>query len=161
LQVCSQQVAKRGWPDMTSGAGTVRLENASLGAIRLSMSACDVNTAINLLEKFKLFNELWSPRVVTELNDYQVKLAQVEGEFVWHQHADTDELFLCLEGSLTIRMHGGDVQLGPGDLYVVPKGVEHQPVALGLCKILLLEPRGVRNTGEVISELTAEQDRWI
>jgi len=119
------------------------------------------DTAVNLLEKFKLFNELWSPRVVAELNDYQVKLAQIEGEFVWHQHADTDELFLCLEGSLTIRMHGGDVQLGPGDLYVVPKGVEHQPVALGLCKILLLEPRGVRNTGEVVSELTAEPDRWI
>ncbi len=119
------------------------------------------NPAINLLGKFEKFNDLWSPRVVAELNDYQVKLARISGEFVWHEHATTDELFLCLEGSLTIEMHDGDVQLGPGDLYVVPKGVQHRPVAHGECKILLLEPRGVVNTGEVQSELTAAQDQWI
>ena len=118
-------------------------------------------SAINLLEKFQLFDQLWSPRVVAELNDYQVKLARIDGEFVWHEHADTDELFLCLEGSLTIEMHQGNVTLGPGDLYVVPKGVQHRPVTRGECKILLLEPRGVVNTGEVRSELTAAVDQWI
>jgi mannose-6-phosphate isomerase-like protein (cupin superfamily) len=118
-------------------------------------------TAIKLLEKFQLFNELWSPRVVAELNDYQVKLARIDGEFVWHEHADTDELFFCLEGSMTIEMHDGDVTLGPGDLYVVPKGTQHRPVTRGECKILLLEPRGVVNTGEVQSELTAALDQWI
>ncbi len=117
--------------------------------------------AINLLSKFRLFEDLWSPRVVAELNDYQVKLARIDGEFVWHNHVDTDELFLCLEGSMTIRMHEGDVQLGPGDLYVVPKGVEHQPVAHGQCKILLLEPRGVVNTGAAESALTAQSNQWI
>jgi mannose-6-phosphate isomerase-like protein (cupin superfamily) len=118
-------------------------------------------SAINLLQKFELFEEKWSPRVIAELNDYQVKLARIEGEFVWHDHPDTDELFLCLEGSLTIRLRDGDVKLGPGDLYVVPKGVEHLPVADGVCKILLLEPRGVVNTGDVESDLTAEMDRWV
>lgn len=117
--------------------------------------------AINLLDKFQKFKDLWSPRVVAELNDYQVKLARIDGEFIWHDHADTDELFLCLEGSMTIEMHDGNVQLGPGDLYVVPKGVAHKPIAHGECKILLLEPRGVVNTGTEQSTLTAENDRWI
>lgn len=125
------------------------------------MSEPASNTAINLLDKFHKFNDHWSPRVVAELNDYQVKLARISGEFIWHDHADTDELFICLEGSMTIEMRDGDVQLGPGDLYVVPKGVAHKPVAHGECKILLLEPRGVVNTGTEQTELTAENDRWI
>jgi mannose-6-phosphate isomerase-like protein (cupin superfamily) len=119
------------------------------------------DSAINLLGKFHKFNDLWSPRVIAELNHYQVKLARISGEFIWHEHADTDELFLCLEGFMTIEMHAGNVQLGPGDLYVVPKGVAHKPVAQGECKILLLEPRGVVNTGTEHSALTAENDRWI
>jgi mannose-6-phosphate isomerase-like protein (cupin superfamily) len=118
-------------------------------------------SAINLLGKFQLFDELWSPRVVAELNDYQVKLARIDGEFVWHEHADTDELFLCLEGSMTIETHDGNVTLGPGDLYVVPRGKPHKPVTRGECKILLLEPRGVVNTGDVRSDLTAALDQWI
>ncbi len=119
------------------------------------------NSAINLLEKFRLFNDFWQPRVVAELNDYQVKLARIEGEFIWHDHADTDELFICLEGRLTLEMHDGNVDLGPGDLYVVPRGVPHRPVAHGECKILLLEPRGVVNTGSEESDRKAENDRWI
>lgn len=118
-------------------------------------------SAINLLEKFQLFNDFWQPRVVAELNDYQVKLARIEGEFVWHDHADTDELFICLEGSMTIEMKEGDVHLSAGDLYVVPKGVPHKPVAHGECKILLLEPRGVVNTGSEQSNRTAENDLWV
>lgn len=121
----------------------------------------DSESGVNLLDKFQRFNDLWSPRIIAELNDYQVKLARIDGEFIWHEHPDTDELFLCLEGSLTIQMHDGDVQLRPGELYVVPKGVQHKPITHGLAKILLLEPRGVVNTGAVVSELTAEQDQWI
>ena len=119
------------------------------------------NTAINLLAKIEKFTDYWQPRVVAELNDYQVKLARINGEFIWHDHAETDELFLCLEGQMTIEMHAGNVQLGPGDLYVVPKGVAHKPVAHGECKILLLEPRGVVNTGAENSDRTAAGDRWI
>lgn len=117
--------------------------------------------AINLLAKFGKFHDLWSPRVVAELNDYQVKLARIDGEFIWHDHADTDEMFLCLEGALTIEMPDGEVKLGPGDLYVVPRGVRHKPVAHGECKILLLEPRGVINTGTEQSDRTAAGDLWI
>lgn len=119
------------------------------------------NPAINLLGKFEKIHDFWSPRVIAELNDYQVKLARINGEFIWHDHADTDELFLCLEGSLTIEMHAGNVQLGPGDLYVVPMGVAHRPVAQGECKVLLLEPRGVVNTGAEHNGLTAQNDCWV
>jgi len=117
--------------------------------------------AINLKHKFSLFPDAWSPRVVAELNDYQVKIARLDGEFVWHSHAETDELFLCLEGSMTILLRDGEVELGPGELYVVPRGTEHKPVAVSGCRVLLIEPRGVVNTGEVLNELTASQDQWV
>ena len=119
------------------------------------------NQIINLLDKFSLFSEHWSPRVVAELNDYQIKLVKVEGEFVWHSHPDTDELFLVIDGNLTIELHDGPVHLSAGELFVVPKGVEHRPVADEECRMLLLEPRGVVNTGEAESELTAKNDVWI
>jgi len=116
---------------------------------------------VNLAEKFTLFDDHWSPRVVTELNDYQVKLARIEGEFVWHSHEDTDELFLCLEGQLIIELRDETIELAAGELVVIPRGTEHKPSAHSECKILLLEPRGVVNTGEVSNELTAAQDVWV
>jgi len=92
--------------------------------------------------------QCWSPEVVARLNDYEVKVARLAGEFVRHRHTETDELFLVLSGSLTIRMDDGDVDLGPGSLYVVPRGVEHQPVADGEVHVVLVEPTGVVNTGD-------------
>ncbi len=118
-------------------------------------------SAVNLAEKFKRIAEPWSPRVIAELNDYQIKLARLEGEFVWHDHADTDEMFLCLEGSLTLHFRDGQVPLKAGEMYVVPRGVEHKPVAEPGCKVMLIEPRGVVNTGDAVSELMAAQDQWV
>jgi mannose-6-phosphate isomerase-like protein (cupin superfamily) len=117
---------------------------------------------INLQDKFKLFDDHWSPRVITDLNDYQVKLAKVEGEFVWHQHDDTDEMFLVIEGTLLIHFRDRTEVLNAGEMLVVPKGVEHKPEAKTECKIMLLEPKGVVNTGnDSDSELTAENDVYI
>ncbi|EWT02424.1 cupin [Intrasporangium oryzae NRRL B-24470] len=110
---------------------------------------------VDLAEKFELFSDLWSPKLVARLNDYEVKLVKVQGEFVWHTHDDTDELFLVIEGTLTIQLRDGDVTLGPGQLFVVPRGVEHCPRADGHVKALLLEPAGVVNTGNAGGDLTA------
>jgi len=118
-------------------------------------------SSINLEQKFARFSEHWRPKIVAELNDYQLKLAKIEGEFVWHRHEDTDELFICVAGELLIEFRDGSVTLGPGELFVVPKGVEHRPSAREECKILLIEPRGVVNTGEADSELTAAGEEWI
>ena len=117
--------------------------------------------ALNLADKLSLIDEHWSPRVVAELNDYQFKLAKVQGDFVWHQHDDTDEVFILIEGELTIEFEDGSKQLKPGEMLVVPKGVRHKPVAAKQCQVMLVEPRGVVNTGEESSDLTAEQDVWI
>jgi len=117
--------------------------------------------AINLAEKFALFAEPWKPRVIAEMNDYQFKLAKLEGDFVWHDHKDTDETFIVLEGTLRIDFRDGHVTIGRGEMYVVPKGVEHKPYAEEEVRVLLIEPRGVRNTGDEDGELTAENDVWI
>ncbi|MCF4099939.1 cupin domain-containing protein [Maritalea mediterranea] len=106
------------------------------------------NKAINLREKFSTFTEQWSPKIVAQLNDYDILIAKVEGEFNWHDHPDTDEMFMVIEGEITIEMKEGDVTLGPGELYVVPKGKAHRPVAKGEAKIMLIEPQGVPNTGD-------------
>ncbi len=116
---------------------------------------------VNLLAKCELFDEQWQPRIVAEVNDYQFKIARVEGEFVWHAHEDTDEAFLVLEGELRIDLPRGSVTLGPGELYVIPRGVRHRPVAERETKLMLVEPRGVVNTGDAGGELTAEGDRWV
>lgn len=116
---------------------------------------------VRLTDKLAKLTEPWSPRVVAELNDYQFKIAKLEGEFVWHRHPDTDEAFLVLEGRLAIELRDGRVELGPGDLYVVPKDVEHRPVAAAGCAVLLVEPRGVVNTGDAGGERTAPNDVWI
>ncbi len=113
---------------------------------------------VDLRDKLSLFSEHWSPKVVATLNDYEVKVVKVKGEFVWHSHADTDELFLVVEGSLTIRLPDGDVQLAPGQLFVVPRGVEHCPVAADEASLLLIEPAGVVNTGDAGGDLTATHD---
>lgn len=107
---------------------------------------------INLAEKFACFSELWSPKNVAQLNDYHVKLARVEGRFPWHRHDETDELFLVIKGRLSIDLRGESgeetIELGEGELYVVPKGVEHAPHADAECQILMLEPAGTMNTGD-------------
>ena len=116
---------------------------------------------VNFNNKLTLFNEHWSPKVIAQMNDYQFKLVKVLGEFVWHEHADTDEVFIVLKGHLVIRFEDGQVDLGPGELYVVPKGVQHQPVAVQETHVLLVEPEGVVNTGTAGGALTAENDVWI
>lgn len=116
--------------------------------------------AIRLSEKLASFDERWSPRVVAELNDYQFKLAKFEGAFTWHAHQDTDEAFLVLEGEMDIEFRDGRVTLRAGDLFVVPRGVEHRPAAARECHVLLVEPRGVINTGDAGGVLTAPGDTW-
>lgn len=116
------------------------------------------NAPIDLAEKFGLFSAHWSPKVIARLNDYEIKLVKVKGEFVWHTHEDTDELFLVIDGELTIQLRDGDVTLGPGQLFVVPRGVEHCPIADGEVRAMLIEPAGVVNTGDAGGPLTATPD---
>lgn len=117
---------------------------------------------VNLLAKARLLEEAWQPRVVAELNDYQFKVTRLDGDFVWHDHPDTDEAFLVLEGRLRIDLpDDGAVQLEAGELFVVPAGLQHKPYAEEKTLVLLIEPRGVRNTGTAGGERTAEQDVWI
>ncbi|ASK18736.1 cupin domain-containing protein [Halomonas sp. N3-2A] len=116
---------------------------------------------VNLSEKFSKFAEHWSPRVVAEMNDYQIKLAKFQGDFVWHDHKDTDEVFLVVKGAMGIELRDGTVHLSEGEIYVVPKGVEHRPFAEDECHVLLIEPQGVVNTGDSGGELRAENDVWI
>ena len=116
---------------------------------------------INFTEKLSKFSDHWSPKVIAEMNDYQFKLAKLQGEFVWHNHPDTDEVFIVIEGSMKIELEDGVVELSAGEMYVVPKGVMHKPSAEKECQIMLVEPRGVVNTGEADSDLTAENDVWI
>ena len=116
---------------------------------------------INLADKLALFTEQWSPRVVAELNDYQFKLVKLQGEFVWHDHTDTDEAFLVLEGEMEIGFRDRTVTLRAGELCVVPKGVEHITRAARECSALIIEPRGVVNTGEAGGQLTAKNDVWV
>ena len=115
---------------------------------------------VNLAQKLGLFSETWSPRIVGELNGQQVKLAKLEGEFVWHSHADEDELFLVISGQLTMELRDRTIELGPGELFIVPRGVEHRPVAAGVAEVLLFEPAGTVNTGEVRDPRTVEAT-WI
>ncbi|MEO1299945.1 MAG: cupin domain-containing protein [Cyanobacteria bacterium J06636_16] len=118
-------------------------------------------TALNFDEKFNLFSEQWSPKVIAEMNDYQFKLVKIKGDFVWHDHQNTDETFIVLEGNLRIDFRDGHVTIGAGEMYVVPKGVEHKPFAKSEVKMLLIEPRGVLNTGHEGGDRTAENNVWI
>ena len=111
---------------------------------------------INLREKFQSLADHWHPRLVAEINDSQVKLARLEGEFVWHHHEQEDELFFVVDGALEIELRDGTLRLGPGEMVVIPRGVEHRPVARGEVLLMLIEPRGTLNTGNVRNERTVE-----
>jgi mannose-6-phosphate isomerase-like protein (cupin superfamily) len=115
---------------------------------------------INLSQKFNLFHEHWSPRIVGELNDSYVKLAKLKGEFVWHKHDEEDELFLVVKGKLLIKLRDRDLWIGEGEFVIIPKGVEHCPVAEEEVQVLLLEPKSTRNTGDVENERTVDAE-WI
>jgi len=115
---------------------------------------------INLKEKFDLFSEHWSPKIVGELNDSYVKLVKVQGEFLWHHHENEDELFFVVRGALTVRLPDKDLVIREGEFAVIPKGVEHMPVAAEETHILLLEPKSTLNTGNVTAEKTVEAE-WI
>ena len=117
----------------------------------------DKPRAINLNAVLSSFHEAWSPRTVGTVNDYDVRVVRTSGEFTRHSHPDTDEFFMVLSGSLTIRMDAGDVAVGPGEVYIVRKGVQHQPVSPDGATVLLLEPSATVNTGDTPSELTAER----
>lgn len=117
--------------------------------------------AVNFRNKLGLFTEQWSPKVIAEMNDYQFKVVKLQGDFVWHDHKDTDETFIVLEGRLRIDFRDGHVNLSEGEMYVVPRGIEHKPYAEYEAKVLLIEPRGVVNTGDELGSQTAENDVWI
>ena len=117
--------------------------------------------SINFDEKLALFAEQWTPKVISEMNDYQFKIVKIEGDFVWHDHQDTDETFIVLDGDLRIDFRDGAVNVGRGEMFVVPKGVEHKPFAEKEVRLLLIEPRGVLNTGDQGGDRTAENDVWI
>ena len=117
---------------------------------------------VNFEEKLSKFSEQWTPKVIAEMNDYQFKLVKIEGEFVWHEHPDTDEAFIVIEGSMRIDFEdGSSVDLERGEMYVVPRGVRHRPCAKTECRVMLVEPKGVVNTGDTDSELTAPNDEWV
>ena len=109
---------------------------------------------VNLAEKFSMFNGLWEPKIVGELNNQHVKIAKLKGEFVWHDHENEDELFMVIMGHLTIKLRDGDVELDEGELFIIPKGVEHMPVAENEVQVLMFEPKGTVNTGNVDSDKT-------
>lgn len=117
--------------------------------------------AINFAEKLSRFTEHWSPRVVAEMNDYQFKLVKFEGEFVWHEHADTDEVFLVIAGEMEVGFRDGSATVQAGEMLVVPKGVRHISRAARECHALIIEPRGVVNTGDAGGDLTARNDLWV
>ena len=118
-------------------------------------------SAINLRQKLAKFDEHWTPKVVAEMNDYQFKLVKIEGDFVWHDHGDTDEVFIVLDGEMVIEFEDGRVNLSAGEMFVVPRGVRHKPSAERECRVMLVEPRGVVNTGDSGGPLTAASDVWI
>ena len=120
-----------------------------------------MSTSINFQSKFKLISEYWSPKVIAEMNDYQFKLVKVKGNFVWLNHENTDEVFIVIEGSMVIKFKDREVEINQGEMFVVPKNKQHKPFAINECKILIIEPKGVINTGNSNSDLTAPNDIWI
>jgi mannose-6-phosphate isomerase-like protein (cupin superfamily) len=116
---------------------------------------------INLEHKFAQFDEYWEPKNVAKMNDLHIKLAKIHGDFVWHSHEGTDEVFFVVHGEMVIDFRDGPIELSEGEICVVPKGVEHKPFAKDPCHILLIEPQGTANTGDAGGEMTAAQDVWI
>ncbi|UXS04908.1 cupin domain-containing protein [Agrobacterium tumefaciens] len=117
--------------------------------------------AISFADKTAKLTEYWQPRVIAEMNDYQFKVVRIEGDFIWHDHPETDETFIVLQGCLRIDFRDGAVTVGPGEMFVVPRGVEHKPYAGNEVQLLLIEPRGVLNTGHAGGDRTAQNDLWI
>ena len=120
-----------------------------------------MNKPINIIAKFNLFKDHWSPKVIAEMNNYQFKLVKIKGEFIWHNHKDTDEVFIVIEGSMNIDFKNKTQLLKTGDMIVIKKGEEHKPYSKDECKVLIIEPKGVVNTGDEGGMLTAENDKWI
>ncbi len=122
-----------------------------------------MNNSINLLKKFSQFNDQWSPKIIAECNGQLIKLAKIEGELVWHNHPDEDEVFFIVKGKLLLKFRDKDVHLKEGELYVVPKGVDHFPVADQECWVMLIEPKGTKHTGETDFELSVDEkdQKWI
>ena len=121
-----------------------------------------IDHPINLQNKLEKFSDHWSPKVIGEMNDYQFKLAKVQGDFIWHHHLDTDETFFVIKGMLTIEFKNSKVDIEEGEMFIVPKGVEHKPTASKECHIMIIEPKGVINTGNKMnSELKSDNDVWI
>ncbi|MEP1150546.1 MAG: cupin domain-containing protein [Balneola sp.] len=120
-------------------------------------------SAINILEKFSQFNDQWSPRIIAECNEQLIKLAKIEGEFVWHNHPDEDEVFFIVKGKLLLKFRDKDVHLKEGELYVVPKGVDHYPIADKECWVMLIEPKGTKHTGDTDFDRAVEEEdqAWI
>jgi mannose-6-phosphate isomerase-like protein (cupin superfamily) len=116
---------------------------------------------VDFNEKLTKLSEYWSPRIIAQMNDYHFKVVKIQGEFIWHDHPGTDEVFILLKGQLEIQFRDGNVVLKEGEMFVVPKGLEHKPVAKEECHILLVEPAGTVNTGDVVNERTAANDAWI
>lgn len=117
--------------------------------------------AINFSQKLRQIDVHWQPKVIAEMNDYQFKLVKLQGNFIWHDHPETDETFMVMDGLLRIDFRDGAVEISAGEMFVVPKGIEHKPYAENEVKLLLIEPRGVPNTGNAGGERTAENDVWI
>ncbi|MBN2388789.1 MAG: cupin domain-containing protein [Anaerolineales bacterium] len=120
-----------------------------------------ISQPINLKEKLSLFSEHWSPKIIARMNDYHFKLVKFKGEFVWHSHPETDEVFLVLKGSAEILLREGKVSLAAGEMFIVPRGVAHKPQATRECHLMLVEPAGTVNTGDTDGERTAEDNVWI
>lgn len=116
---------------------------------------------INFTNKFSLFSELWSPKIVAQMNDYHFKIAKIHGEFVWHSHPDTDEAFIVIRGKMQIQFEEGTVNLETGEMFVVPRGIEHKPIAKEACHILMIELAGTLNTGDAGGQRTIEETDWI
>ena len=116
---------------------------------------------INFKSKFDKFNDHWSPKVIAEMNDYQFKLAKIKDDFIWHEHNDTDEVFIVISGVIWIEFKDETIQINTGEMIVVPKGTKHRPYATEEAQIMLVEPKGVVNTGDIESDLTALNDQWI
>lgn len=117
--------------------------------------------SINLEEKLSLFSDHWAPRIIAQMNDYHFKLVKFQGEFVWHRHHDTDEVFIVLKGEMSIAFRDGSVTLKAGEMIVIPRGEEHRPSAERECRVMLVEPAGTPNTGDVGGEMTAADGLWI
>lgn len=117
--------------------------------------------SINLNEKLSKFSDQWAPKIIAQMNNYHFKVVKLQGEFIWHKHDDTDEVFIILDGEMSIAFKDGSVLLKSGEMFVVPKGAEHKPIAADECKVMLVEPAGTINTGDAGGELTADNNVWI